>query len=107
MINVDWTISIGNIITVVILSLGALSAYYQLKGDFRVLNQQVTGLTMVQEEINTTLGTLTTVLTQLAVQEVRLNGQDHRFARLEKDLDDLRAGEGFKLPFPMGGRGPK
>lgn len=100
MVTVDWTISVGNILTVLVLSLGALSAFYRIQGDLRVLRHDFRNLETTQVGIGESLDVLGKALTQIAVQQTRLD-------IIERDLADLKRGEGFVLPLPAGGKGPK
>ena len=98
-IAVDWTISVGNLLTIVIIGLGAMSAFYRLQGDLRVLRHEFRNMEAVQLNLQENLTSLTTIMTQIAVQQTRLD-------MLQTDIEDMKHGRGFVLDLPVG-RGPK
>lgn len=99
MVTVDWTISVGNILTVFILGFGALSAYYKMQGDLRVLRHDFANLAQLQTGISETLTLVASTLTQVAVQQSRIEG-------IEQDISDIKRGRGFVLDLPAP-RGPQ
>lgn len=100
MVSIDWSISVGNILTVLLLGVGAIKAYYRLQGDIRMLKHDFRNLEQAQAGMTEALGTLVSAVTQIAVQQSRL---DH----IEQDLSDLKRGEGFILSPGLPSRGPR
>lgn len=85
---IDWTISVGNLINIVILVCGLMTFFWGMKGDIRIIRHDMTNLKQRQETLGEAFTQLGTILTQVAVQDTRIN-------RVEADIVDLRHGRGF------------
>lgn len=88
MLAFDWTISVGNLLTAGLVIGGWFYAFFQLKGDVRVVRHDMSTIKQRQEGFNESLSQLTAILTKLAVQEERLSG-------MQEDIRDLRKGKGW------------
>lgn len=86
--NIDWTISVGNIIQVCVIAGGGLLVLMTMKGTVDVLKRDV-------GSIQTEIKKMGDILTKMAVAENRLDNTDTRLTNVERDLRDLRRGEGF------------
>lgn len=95
-IQFDWTISIGNILTAAAVVGGWLYAFFQLKGDVRIIKHDMKTLDFRQGIVQSSLTQLTEILTKVAVQEERFNSFEHRIEVSEADIRDLQNGVGFK-----------
>ena len=90
-ITFDWTINIGNIITLLALLGGGVFWLISTHLDTKGLRKDVTNL-------QTKIDTLSEILTKLGRHEERFTNNEGRISRLEDMQDDLRRGEGFVLP---------
>lgn len=95
-VQIDWTVSVGNMLTVVILGFGAITAFFRVQGDIRVIVQELESLDKHQVALESSINQMTQIMSQVAVQSNRI---DH----LEEDLRELKHGEGFVLPMLRGG----
>lgn len=94
-VNFDWTISVGNILTATLVIGGWFYAFFQLKGDVRIIKHDMKTLDFRQGIVQSSLEQLTNILTKVAVQEERFNSFEHRMEVSEKDIRDLQHGKGF------------
>lgn len=80
-INFDWTVKLGDVLTIIsFLGIG-IAAYFDIRSKLSVHSLR---LTTIEDTLKNTQGTVT----QLAVQDTRLNN-------MESDIRDLRHGKGF------------
>ncbi len=85
---IDWTISLGNIGTVVAIVFVGGGFYWQ-----QVLDSRRFKLDIV--EIKTDLKILNKVITDIALQNQRIDNQAERLNRLDSRIDELRHGKGY------------
>jgi len=85
---IDWTISIGSLIQVVVILVGGLSVLVTLRNTVSGLKEDVT---CIQYELRK----MGDILTKMAVAETRLDNADTRIAQIESDIRDLRKGVGW------------
>ena len=88
---IDWTISVGSLLQVVAFLVTGVGAFFALRSDIKVLTNDVKNLQQEQIELAKTMREITTVMTTMAVQQVRLD-------RAEKTIDEMRHGQGFVNP---------
>jgi F0F1-type ATP synthase epsilon subunit len=89
MLNIEWsTVSIGNILTIVMIIFVAGGFYYITKTDVSALKDNV-------YEIKESLKVLSKILTELAVQDKRLENQTEQVNQLRGELIEMRYGRGF------------
>lgn len=86
--NIDWTISLGSIIQVVTIAGGGMLVLITMKNTVAVLQRDVGA---IQVEIKK----MGDILTKMAVTETRLDNMDLRVTNSERDIRDMRRGEGF------------
>lgn len=102
---IEWTISIGNLLTFIPLLL-ALATFMYKSGRF---TQVISDIREDVAEMKNLQKDVATAITQLAVQDHRLTDQDRRITTMQTELDDFRHGRGFIVPSPYlpprGGRG--
>lgn len=94
-ISFDWTISVGNIGTAILVIGGWFYAFFQLKGDVRIIKHDQKSTDTKIDTISASLTALTSILTRVAVQDERLNSFEHRIETAEADVRDLQHGKGF------------
>lgn len=88
MFTFDWTISFGNILTVVgILGTWAWM-FMSMKAELRVQRHDMGNLKERLSQLNEAFTQLGKILTQVAVQDTRLS-------MMEKAIDEMRHGQGF------------
>jgi hypothetical protein len=85
---IDYTISIGNIGTILIVVGSTMAVLYNMKGDITIVKHDLRYLQESQKALTEAFTQLGRVLTQVAVQDNRIN-------MLEKRLDELSHGHGF------------
>lgn len=84
----DWTVNVGNIITILMLGVGIVGLYYGLTSDIRFLKYDVQAVKDQQKVTNESLTQLSNILTKVAVQDTRIT-------MIEKNVDELRHGKGM------------
>lgn len=101
-ITFDWTINVGNILTLLALLGGG--AWYLITSHFDQV-QLRKEMTLFKEtvkedvdELKQDVGSLRDVLVTLAQHGERFSNIEGRVSRNETAIDDLRRGEGFVLP---------
>lgn len=88
---IDWTISVGNLLQIAAFLVVGVLAFATLRADIRVLRHDMKNVQQEQEVVSETMTHLSSVLTTVAVQNVRLD-------RAEKTIDEMRHGQGFVNP---------
>jgi hypothetical protein len=86
--QIDWTISLGSIIQIASIVGGGLLVLVTMRSTITVLQRDVGS---IQSEIKK----MGDILTKMAVTENRLDNTDTRLTNVERDIRDLRRGEGF------------
>lgn len=86
--TVDWTISVGNIIQIAAILGGGLLVLVTLKNTVSILQRDVAS-------IQTEIKKMGDILTKMAVAETRLDNTDTRLTNVERDIRDLRRGDGW------------
>lgn len=84
----DWTISIGNLIQVASFVIVWIGLYFKLENSINLLKLSLVNIENRQTVLNEAFTQLGSILTQVAVQ-------DNRLQMIEKNLDELRHGQGF------------
>lgn len=84
----DWTISVGNILTIVSLVSTVLYMFFTMRTDIKVMRHDISSLEKGQTILNEAFVQLGKILTQVAVQ-------DNRLFMLEKNMDEIKHGQGF------------
>lgn len=85
---IDWSISVGNLVEISTLVGAAITMFYAMRSDIRVLRHDFRFIEQKVETLNESFTQLGTILTQVAVQ-------DSRLGMIEKAVDELRHGQGF------------
>lgn len=85
---VDYTISIGNIATIITAFSGALLFIYTIKNEISLVQSDIRHLEDGQRSLTEAFSQLGKILTQVAVQDNRIN-------MIEKRFDELSHGKGF------------
>ena len=85
---IDWTVSLGNIITIFTVIASVIGLVYNMKSDIVLLQNDVTHLEKSQENITEALSNMGKVLTAVAVQDTRIT-------MVEKKLEELSHGKGY------------
>lgn len=84
----DWTISIGNVFQIIAFVASVAWMFQTMRADLKVLRSDLEHIEKRQNSLNEAFTQLGVILTQVAVQ-------DNRLHMLEKNLDELRHGQGF------------
>lgn len=84
----DWTISIGNIATIIAVFGGAITFIYTIKNEISLVQSDVRHLEEGQRSLTEAFSQLGKILTQIAVQDSRINMNERR-------IDELSHGRGF------------
>jgi DNA repair ATPase RecN len=86
--GIDFSISIGNIITIFTVVGSVMALMYSMKGDITIVKHDVHYLQQSHKALTEAFAQLGKVLTQVAVQDQRIN-------MVEKRLDELAHGKGI------------
>lgn len=88
---INWSIDAGNVITVFVLIITASMFIGKIQTALVGLKDDVDHLEKRQDALNDAFNQLGKILTQVAVQDNRLN-------MMEKNIDELRHGRGYIRP---------
>lgn len=83
-----WEISLGSLLTIIAVLTTAVGFYYQTLYDSRTFKASIA-------EIKTDLKVLNKLITDIALQNQRLDNQGERINRIDARLDDMSHGRGF------------
>lgn len=86
--NIDWSISLGNILTILSVIGSVITLVYSMKNDISILKRDIDYLQDSHKALTEAFNQLGRVLTQVAVQDQRIN-------MLEKRVDEIAHGKGF------------
>lgn len=81
MFSFDWTVSVGNVVGVVMWISTVIWMFAAMKADLKIVRNDI-------KYLQDAFSRLSAILTQVAVQ-------DERITMIMKDVDDLRHGHGF------------
>jgi len=84
----DFSISLGNILTILSVVGSVMALLYSMKGDIAIVKHDIHYLQESHKALTEAFSQLGKVLTQVAVQDNRLN-------MIEKKVDELAHGKGF------------
>lgn len=84
----DYTVSISNILQSIAYLGVAIGFFFAMRADINVLKHDIEALQEIQGNTIQALDNLSRILTQVAVQDSRIN-------MLEKQIDELRHGKGM------------
>jgi len=85
---IDWTINVGNLITILTIVGGGIFALSNMQNSIISLREDILHIEKRQDSLSEAFNQLGKILTQVAVQDSRLN-------MIEKNVDELRHGKGF------------
>lgn len=86
--TIDWSISFGSLLQVASILIGGLIVLVTMRSTVAVLQRDVAA---IQAEIKK----MGDILTKMAVAETRLDNTDTRLTNAERDIRELRHGQGF------------
>jgi len=84
----DPSVSVGNILTILAVVGSVITLVYNMKNDIVIVKNDIFHLQKSQEALAEAFAQLGKILTQVAVQDSRLN-------MIEKKIDELSHGKGF------------
>ena len=85
---IDWSVSLGNIITILTVIASVIGLVYNLKADIVLLQNDVVHLEKAQVTMTDAFSNMGKILTSVAVQDTRIT-------MIEKKLDELSHGKGY------------
>lgn len=85
---IEYTISIGNILTILGVIGSTMALLYNMKGDITIVKHDIHYLQESHKALTEAFTQLGKVLTQVAVQDNRIN-------MLERRVEELAHGQGF------------
>lgn len=85
---IEYTISVGNILTILGVIGSTMALLYNMKGDITIVKHDIHYLQESHKALTEAFTQLGKVLTQVAVQDNRIN-------MLERRVDELAHGQGF------------
>lgn len=94
-LTVGWTITVGEALMALTTFGSALGIFFSVKSDVKIVQHDLQALNEKFATMNTVFGGIGSTLTKVAIQ-------DNRLDRLEKDMRELRHGEGMVLPYSRG-----
>lgn len=95
---IDWTVSVGNLLQIVVIMVGGVAVFFKLQGEVRIVRHDMNNLKERQEGLNEAFKQLGDILRQVAVQDERMAGWERRIGAVEGTVDELRRGVGFINP---------
>jgi hypothetical protein len=90
MFTFDYSISIGNLLTTFTVVSSIIALLYSMKGDISIVKHDIRYLQSSHKSLTEAFTQLGKVLTQVAVQDQRIN-------MMEKRVDELAHGEGIVI----------
>lgn len=90
-IVIDWNVSVGNIIQILVIAGGGLWVFFTLRADVRIIKHDIGNMKQRQDDLSEAFTQLGNILTKVAVQDERLN-------QMSKTIDELRHGQGYVSP---------
>lgn len=84
----DWSISLGNILTIISVVGAATTFIWTMRGDINVVKNDIRYLQDSQKALTEAFSQLGRILTSVAVQDARIN-------MIEKKMDELAHGRGY------------
>lgn len=85
---IEWTVSLGNIITIITVIASVIGLVYNMKADIVLLQNDVVHLEKAQLTMTDAFSNMGKILTSVAVQDTRIT-------MIEKKLDELSHGKGY------------
>lgn len=85
---IDFSVSLGNILTILSVVGSVMALLYSMKGDISIVKHDIHYLQESHRALSEAFSQLGKVLTQVAVQDNRLN-------MIEKKIDELAHGKGM------------
>lgn len=85
---IDWSVNVGNILQIFAIIAGGIAVFVRISSDVRVIRHDIIALKEKQTTLNEAFVQLGLILTQVAVQ-------DNRLQMMEKNIDELRHGQGY------------
>lgn len=95
MIDFEWTIKFGDVLTVVGAAFVGGSILYKRGGNEVRSGLTLKSLTDEVKDMKDKLELLAKVITQLAVQDTKITNLAQQFTMLQRNVEDLRRGNGF------------
>lgn len=86
--TMDWSISLGNILTIISVVGAATTFIWTMRGDINIVKNDIRYLQESQKALTEAFSQLGKILTSVAVQDARIN-------MIEKKMDELAHGQGF------------
>lgn len=85
---IEYTVSFGNILTIIAVVGAVMTFIYTMKGEIGVIKNDIEHLESSQKSLTEAFSQLGNILTSVAVQNTRI-------AMIEKRVDELAHGQGF------------
>lgn len=85
---IEYSVSLGNIITILTVVGSVMALLYTMKGDITIVKHDIHYLQESQKTLTETFAQLGKILTQVAVQDQRIN-------MMEKRVDEIAHGKGL------------
>lgn len=87
-ITFDWTVSVGNVLTIISAAGILIGLYFSIRSDIRILRHDFKNMDHKQNILGEAFTQLTSILKTVAVQDERINQHT-------KDIDELKHGKGY------------
>lgn len=95
MIDFEWTIKLGDMLTVAGAAYVGSTLLYKRGGNEARAGQMVQGIAEEIEEMKGELKELAKVITALAVQDTKITNLGEQVIMIQRNVEDLRRGTGY------------
>lgn len=85
---IDYSVSLGNILTILVVVGSVMTFIWSMKGDINIVKNDINYLQDSQKALAEAFSQLGTILTSVAVQDARIT-------MVEKRVDELAHGHGY------------
>jgi hypothetical protein len=94
----EMTISLGNIFTILSFLVVVVVYIVTIRGDAKVLNVRLLAIDLQMSEFKAEIRKLAEVVTKQVLADQRISTMNDQITLLQKQLDEVRHGEGFVFP---------
>lgn len=95
MIDFEWTIKLGDMLTVLGAVYVGTTLLYKRAGKVATDDRMVQGIAEEIEEMKDELKALAKVITTLAVQDIKIANLGQQITMLYRNVEDMRRGSGY------------
>lgn len=101
-INIDWSISVGNIVTIASVFIAFGTWLWRSGGKSEKTDMAIEKLEEGFEKLEKNVEKIADAVIQVSVQKVQIDSLQMQYALMDKKFEDLRRGQGFVIARPFG-----